>query len=173
MEREYFWLRMDHNFPLGATLPLYSKEEQKGGYATVHFIKTKAALEDTVFQDYLSDFVLSRQAHLVSDRLKKLLALYAPEMAWTPAVLVDHGGQPHPYWFLTPAGCPCLHGDTAYDIYGSVVAPVLEGAGIGGHSVFCGKTDKATLLFFRVDLVESILRRGFYGLGLKRVEVRE
>lgn len=77
------------------------------------------------------------------------------------------------YWFLSPKLVDCLSPQTQYSTGRLVTELVLEEEKLPKDSIFRLETKQQKLMIFRLDVVESILRRGFYGFQFKRVRVKE
>lgn len=125
--------------------------------------------------------VLQAPCFMVSDVLKELFSLLAPEAAFKgiqlfPADIVvkKSSDMPMPlYWVPYVEPTPCLHPEAKLYDTGIVEELVLREEAVWGKGLL--KVDGLTEETWIASLgaAESILRRRPLGVGLKRVKVRE
>ena len=121
------------------------------------------------------DFIdlLDRQLFLVSDSLKEAFKLYVPKIVFKLVILVAKEGQAHQAYNLPifkPVDCIS---DKSIMTRGQnqVTHLVLKQDAIEDFSIFRVKHDHETIIVARLDAAESILRRKFRGIQMKRVEL--
>ena len=170
---DYFWIKIDERLERGLQAPRLTEEEIEGKEPLVKFIKIREGLDETVFQDYLTTFTVKKQYSIISDRLKKLMSIYDKRREWVPIVFIDQHETQHLYWFLSLDEVDCISGETAYGHGGLVTDLVLDGNKLDKkRSMFLVRAERQKIVAVNLDLVESMLRRGFYGFTLKRATVR-
>jgi hypothetical protein len=125
-------------------------------------------LEEGRRNDYV-DFV-ARPFPLVSDQLKQLLALYEPAAFFKPVVLADKQRMYQAvYWLAAPAAVACLAPAGVFTQTSK--ESVLDGSKIGDRNFFRLAGSGEHLLVVNLHVAESIYRRDFFGICLKRLEV--
>lgn len=118
--------------------------------------------------------ILTTPTYLVSDQLKKVLEMYEKEIHFKGVQLFPTAkeGRQYPlYWVPQFPELEALHKDTVIHDNGIAAKLVLDGSKIGDRQIF----RIAGLLEYKVvismPVAESILRRRFYGVGLRKLEV--
>lgn len=118
--------------------------------------------------------ILTSPTVLVSDRLKKLFALYEKEMEFKGIQLfptAEESRQYPMYWVPRFPEADCVHESSIRYDNGMVSSLVLDGGRIGRRNIF----RIAGLLEYRIGVslpvAESILRRRLYGVALRKMEV--
>lgn len=170
---EYFVLKPELPFSMGLSELSLTKEEINEPEVLLKFVSYPEKYENMIFQDYLSTGTLRFQYHIISDALKKFFTYYMPEAEWVPVVLIDKEQKQLLYWFLRPKVIDALHTDSTYDIGNAVKECVLDEAKIGEERIFSIQTPKQNLILLRMEIVEGILRRRFYGMRFQPVSVRK
>lgn len=118
--------------------------------------------------------VLTSPTFLVSDRLKKLLSLYEKEIEFKGIQLFptsEESRQYPVYWVPYFPEPDCIHESSVWYDNGMISSLVLDGSRIGRRNIF----RLPRLLEYRIvvslPVAESILRRRFYGVELRKMEV--
>lgn len=112
----------------------------------------------------LPDFIV-KPLPLISDRVKLLLEQYLPSMEFTPFLL--EGKDTPEMWGFHPK--PLDGKQARYDVDGTVEALCYRGL----LPVFTIPNYKKISYVVSLALAESLLRRGFVNLGLKRLNTFE
>lgn len=168
---EYFLLKMNHDFPFGIQSLSFTPLELHGDMPTVKKVIKKGETAIHIFPDYLTTFTTRGQYHLVSHGLKSLLELYLPEIVWVPCVLVTVDDEQHLYWFMKLQKINAIHPHTQFDHTGLIQTLVLNKKAIpNGFLAFEICTEKQRFFIFRLEMIESILRRKFFGLQWVRLQ---
>lgn len=109
---------------------------------------------------------------LVSDKLKELLGKYEERIFLKPVLLADikHLRQ-DVYWLLVPDSMDCLSSKSEFNKNGTVKRIVIDENKIRFRKVFKIKGILENLIILRLDVAESLLRRDFTGIRLKKVEM--
>lgn len=118
--------------------------------------------------------ILTDPTFMVSDGLKKLLALYSRETAFKGVQALPASGEGawYPmYWVPCFPEIACMHESSAVYGNGMISSLVLEGGKIGKQDVFRLSGCLEYKVVVSLPVAESILRRRFYGIGLKKLEV--
>ncbi|MEC0226301.1 hypothetical protein [Paenibacillus alba] len=135
--------------------------------ADTMFFKVKAE-KQSIFPD-----VMDRQLYLISERLKRLVELYAPDTIFklTPLIDMAHRRQ-HNYYLPIFEEVSALSPNSERAGDGRVIRKlVLQGDQLTGKRIFKIKESEKPLIVVRLDVAESILRRDFEGVQLVRVQV--
>ncbi|WP_127533676.1 hypothetical protein [Paenibacillus kobensis] len=126
------------------------------------------ASKDTAYPD-----VLDQQLFLVSDKLKPLIELYAPDTIFKAAPLVDlvHEQQNNYYLPIFEEVEALGSGTEYYNDQRTVKKPILQADRLGNRRIFGVKESEIPFIVVRLDAAESMLRRDFTGLKLERLAV--
>ncbi|PZM61939.1 serine protease [Paenibacillus dendritiformis] len=114
------------------------------------------------------------ESHLpiISNRLKQLWLRYDPKLFFKPVILLDQTVmRQEMYWLLIPDLIDCLASASAFHKNGTVKHLVLDRQKIGDCKIFKVAGLIERMIVIRLDVVESMLRRGFTGFGLRKVEI--
>lgn len=117
--------------------------------------------------------ILDRQLYLVSTRLKKIIEKYEPDLIFKTMPLIDliHRRQEN-YYLPIFKEVEALGPSSEFNLDKSVITKlVLDQEKIKGKRIFKIKEGTATQVVIRLDVAESLLRRGFSGLCLEKVAV--
>ncbi|WP_042473902.1 hypothetical protein [Bacillus ndiopicus] len=119
--------------------------------------------------DYI-DFI-ERPVALFSDAFKQLLEKYEPSLPRKPVILADiQNMKQTPYWLIIPPKVACLAPETQFHLDGSVKKLVLDEVLAAPYPFFQIEGIHENYFVLNIELAESILRRGFRGLYLQKVE---
>lgn len=127
-------------------------------------------IEDSKEPDYV-DFI-ERPVPLVSDRLRKALQMYHREIFFAPVVLTDlKRALQKLYWYFKPPQVKCISNRTEFYKNETIKKLVINQAQTSGYRVMQVNHLIQTFILFDLMVVESLLRRGFTGFSLERIEV--
>ncbi|WCF06587.1 serine protease [Paenibacillus thiaminolyticus] len=117
------------------------------------------------------DYIESRLP-IVSNRLAQLWLKYDPNLFFKPALLLDQTVmRQEMYWLLIPDPIDCVASASAFHKNGTVKHLVLDRQKIGNCKLFKVAGLIETIIVIRLDVAESMLRRGFTGFKLCKVEM--
>jgi hypothetical protein len=143
-----------------------------GGFARKGKLEKRANIlyvkeaEQIDYADYID-----RPLLLVSDRLKSIVSEYHSGCRYRAAVLTERRAQRQKvYWNIELPETPCLAEQTTYFQNGLADRIVIDAGRTDGRSLFQITICLRTIRVVRLDLAESILRRGFYGFELVEFE---
>jgi hypothetical protein len=152
-----------NNMAIGKSL--YDLAEEKMGSEQI----VQFELMERKSKEYV-DFI-DGKINLVSDKLKYILKKYDEEIFFKPVVLLDGKAENQElYWFIVPKEVDCLAEETQFNKDGSLKKLVIDKRKIGKAKIFTIKGVLENLLIVRLDAAESILRRDFTGIKLKKLE---
>lgn len=171
---DYFWLKTNKNHPIILQALSFTKNELTGDIPTVKKIFTKRGTGIKIFSEYLYSYKLHEEYHLISDNFKKVISLYMPHVPWIPCALVDEDNDQYIYWFLKLpiADQSVLHSSTTFGsdyLVKNLVISQENLSVIKSYPAFEIQTEAQRLFVFRLDVVESILRRKIFGLEWDRL----
>lgn len=107
---------------------------------------------------------------LVSDKLKRLLEKYDSSVFFIPVMLADLKNERQEiYWLMVPDVKDCLSPQTEFNKDGTLKKLVIDERKAALFKVFKVKGLLENLLVIRLDVAESILRRDYAGIKLKKV----
>lgn len=123
---------------------------------------------DTVFTD-----VLSFPFFLVTQLGKDMICLYEPKTIFKEMVLLDRANQAAEVYHLPILDAvDCLSDQSEWNADRSVLRRgVLRAEKLGKQALFFLDGSKNTYVAARLDLVESLLKRGARGIGLTPLEI--
>ena len=108
---------------------------------------------------------------MIGDKLKKVLSLYQPNLAFKMVVMIDHQqGRQTVYHAMA---VPEIDGASELTIrhFGKIKTLILDGDKVGNNRIFRVIGDNRVIV--RLDVVESMLRRIPYGIIFEPVELKE
>lgn len=120
--------------------------------------------------------ILLEPTFMVSDELKKLLSIYDKEIAFKGVQVlptVEECALYPLYWVPYFSEIACMHRDSVVYDNGMLSSLVLDKSKIGRQDVFRLAGCLEYKIIVSMPVAESILRRRFYGVGLKKLEVAE
>lgn len=118
--------------------------------------------------------ILTEPTFMISDRLKKLIALYDRGIAFKgiQALPISEESRQYPlYWVPCFPEIACIHQSSVIYDNGTIASLVLDGSKIGGQPVFRLSGCVGYRLAVSMPVAESILRRRLYGVSIRRLEV--
>ncbi|MCX7746064.1 MAG: serine protease [Clostridia bacterium] len=135
------------------------------GTPVVAKIKERAEIE------YI-DFI-ERPVPLVSDHLKEVIEMYQGDTLFKPVVLTDAKRMRQDlYWLTVPTRRECLSSESVFHKDRTLKKLVINKAKIAFFHVFMVEGVLEDLIIIDQDVAESILRRDFFGIALRKVETR-
>lgn len=162
---DYFLITQDQRIvnrvePVGTT-PLIQDSHDETTPVQLE-IKAKDSVEYVDF--------IERPVPLLSDRLKQLLKLYEPEMAFYPVILTDsrHCSQTL-YWKPNLPKLECLSSQAEFHKNGTIKQLVVNESQLSGWRLFQVDQVLEPFIVFDLMIVESMLRRGLTGFKLTRI----
>lgn len=119
--------------------------------------------------DYID--YLEKPIPLLSNPLKRLIKKYAPKMPMKSVVLVNQKEKSQVlYWLMIPPTIACLSPQTEFHPDGTVKRLVIEEELAASSSIFKIEGIKEEHIVVNVALAESLLRRDFRGIRLRKIE---
>lgn len=135
--------------------------------------RLKAAYFSGSEQEEICD-ILTEPTFMVSDGLKRLLAMYEKEMEFKGVQVFPktEGCEQYPmYWIPCFPEIDCFHESSIINDNGMISSLVLDKEKIEGQHIFRLSGCLEYKVAVSMPVAESILRRRFYGIGLKKLEV--
>lgn len=125
---------------------------------------------DTIFTDFISTPFC-----LVSERLKKTLQMYIPNLILKELVLLDQTYERAERYFLPVfAEIECLGSESVFNLDHSELKKIfLNRASIEKNTIFRIAGVTKQYIVGNLDIVESILKRGCMGLQVTELEMSE
>lgn len=126
-------------------------------------------LEENSNPEYV-DFIAS-PVPVVSDRLKQLFQKFDPQIFFKPVVLADAAKMRQElYWLMNPPSCACVADEREFNEDRSVKRLVIDSRKVDGKWIFRVKGILEQRIIVNLGVAESMLRRGYCGIILTRVE---
>lgn len=166
---EYFWVKTDTSLSREITIKPLTPEELTAEKPVVRHIKLSEGVESSILSDYITTKTIRGRYHLISEKLKKVCAMYNKNQKWMPVVLIDQYKKCHIYWFWQAAVVDCISKKTVYSFDRTVETLAINTNVLKRENNFTVKTDLEKMIVVRLDLAESILRRELIGLKLNKV----
>lgn len=116
-----------------------------------------------------TDFI-EKPLPLFSDRFKKLIEKYVPNLPMKAVVLLDETeGKQLLYWLMIPPAVACLSTQSEFHLDGASKKLVLEEDLAASYPIFTIEGVRERIIIVNIALAESMLRRQFYGIGLQKI----
>lgn len=123
--------------------------------------------------DFLEVQKLQKITHIVSTRMKELMAIYADRLDYAPFVLVDTERKiQENYWKveLEKIDCVC---EMSNGIYGKIQDIVLDETTIEERYLFAIEVEKHIYWVASLHFVENFLRKNMFGIDWIKVKTRK
>lgn len=119
--------------------------------------------QETMFTDIISD-----PFFLVSEKIKKTIQMYEPKIKTKEIVLLDKiYGKAERYFLPLFEEIDCLDGKSEFDLgHNEIRKIVLNWDKVEGCNIFQIKGVEKQYIVGNLDIVESILKRGCFGMRL-------
>ncbi len=125
--------------------------------------------EDPLFIDIMTEPVI-----MVTEKVKKCLQLYEPNIPFKEIVLLDRKKRITQNYFVPKfVELDCLTGRSEYTNWNyDLKYAELDRRKIGDKAIFTVKGPEKRNIIIRLDAAESLLRRGAKGFMLKETDVK-
>jgi predicted RNA-binding protein len=152
--------------------------EPRGALKKIDFKDDKEEIENMATQLFLTEkkeneYVdyIERPGLLISDNLKEVFEKYKEEIISRPVVLSDKKNKKQTvYWQIAIKAIDCISDKSEFDKNGTLKKLVIDEKKAGLKRIFKVKGILENIIIIRLDVAESILRRDFTGIALKRIE---
>jgi len=163
----YYVIRQDRSITaapkiLNYSSGLYSETKLKGK-ANILYVKNNKTID---FVDFIDEPLV-----LISDGFKNIMEKYSPSLEYKAVVLTEpERGIQKVYWNAELPVIDCLSPKTEYHLNGLIKKVVIKRKLAGDCSMFqiVNKIEKYCII--RLELAESVLRRGMGGFILEELE---
>ena len=128
-----------------------------------------------VLQKNASDYIdfIEKPIPLLSDPVKRLVEKYEPRLPLKSIVLMDQAALSQTlYWLVIPPKVACLSDRTEFHLDGTVKKLVIDEALAAPYTIFKIDGIKEDYLIVNIELAESLLRRSFRGIRIRKVETQ-
>ncbi|MED0673641.1 serine protease [Aneurinibacillus aneurinilyticus] len=127
------------------------------------------SLKEKTTNEYV-DFI-QRPIPLLSDQCKQIIEKYVPHMHFKSVVLVDRKQMRQDvYWLIAPPRINCLSDESEFHKDGTIKRLVIDEQKAISHKIFRIDGILEDYILISLDVAESLLRRNFTGIRLKKVE---
>lgn len=125
---------------------------------------------NTIFTD-----IISNPFYLVSDKVKKTIRMYEPNIILKEVILLDPIFEKTERYFLPIfEEVECLAEESVFNLNHSMIKKIiLDKSKVEDRSIFRIANVSKHYVVGNLDIVESILKRGCLGLQLTEIEVKE
>ena len=136
------------------------------------------ALDDSPVQVYIKekseneyiDFI-DKPVTLISENLKQVFDAYDEKIFFKPVVFADAKRMKQDlYWLMVPEGVKCLSSDSEFNRDETLKKLVIDEERVGFSKIFKVSDILEDIIVVNQDVAESILRRDFTGIRLKKVQ---
>lgn len=170
----YFIIKQDHRIsncvePIGITQVIKKEMLTEEGMKELENYDLQFQVLEKSTNNFL-DFI-EKPIPLISDTLKRIMNKYEPQMSFVPVVLVELSElRQELYWLIIPPTIDCLSEKTEFFPDGTVKQLVIKEDLAEPYTIFKVNGIKEDYLIINIALAESILRREFKGVQLKKVK---
>jgi hypothetical protein len=133
----------------------------------------KLILEFSVKEKTTTEYVdfIQRPIPLLSDNCKQIMEKYAPKMYFKSVVLVDRKKmRQDTYWLIAPPRISCLSSESEFHKNNTLKRLVIHEEKAAPYKIFRIDGILEDYIIISLDVAESLLRRGFTGIRLKKIE---
>ena len=173
----FFVLEADKGYATAAQIVNWYKELDirdlhEGGYDKIprRTLLRIQPNEKTVFLD-----VISSPFFLMTEKIMKCTALYEPNLLFKEMILLDQkNGKTQTYFHPMLRELDCLTENCIFNLDHSELKEIeLEEEKTEDKAIFRLSEVKKSCVIVRLDLLESMLRRGAIGFSIREVKVRK
>lgn len=171
---EYFVISQDKRIenvvePIGILKEINKEILNKEGIKHMDDMPVQFDIKEKSSSEYI-DFI-EKPVLLVSDNLKKILNKYDKKIFFKPVVLCDRKEEKQDlYWLMVLDSIDCLSPKSEFNKNGTIKRLIIDEKKIGNFKIFKVNEVMEDLVIIRLDVAESLLRRDFTGIKLKKVE---
>jgi hypothetical protein len=116
------------------------------------------------------DFI-EKPVPLLSDRCKQIIEKYVPKLYVKSVVLKDMKRlRQELYWLIVPPRIDCLSEQSEFHKDGTLKRLVIDESKAAPYKIFKIEGIMEEYILISLDVAESLLRRDFTGIRLKKVE---
>ncbi len=116
------------------------------------------------------DFI-DKPIPLISEKLKQVFEMHQKDIFYKPVMLADVKNMKQSlYWLAIPKLIECLSDQSEFKLDGAVKRLVINKNKADLHKIFRVTGVMEYIVIVNQDVAESILRRDFYGITLKKVD---
>lgn len=172
---EYFQMSQDKTIPnavepVGVLKVIEKDMIKQQNFSKSDEIPVQFEIKDNDSTEYI-DFI-EFPVPLVSDRMKNILCKYDDRTFFKPIFLADiKRSRQDIYWLMVPGKIDCLSQKSEMDLNGAMKRIVIDYEKVRYNKIFTIKGIVENIIIVRLDVAESILRRGFTGIRLTRLEM--
>jgi hypothetical protein len=142
-------------------------KEEAGKLDDMNVIKVKLETGERYADIYI------RPIYLINDEMKTLFYKYDNSLVFKAVRLIDDSGRQTLYWIMGLDAVECLSDKAEFTPRRTLRHLVLDQDKIGKKPIFTVAGLLEKYIIVRLDVAESLLRREFYGIELKKIAVRE
>lgn len=115
--------------------------------------------------------ILDVPIFLVSDRIAEVFKYHFTNEDFRAVLLTDMANKQHKlYWLPIIDHVDCLHESTEYGKDGFLKNIVIDKAKVEDHKIFRIRSKHESLVAVRVEIAESLLRRGCEGVSIVPIQ---
>ncbi|NLL06002.1 MAG: serine protease [Clostridiaceae bacterium] len=116
------------------------------------------------------DFI-EKPIPLISDKLKQVFEMYEKDIFYKPVMLADvKKMKQNLYWLCIPKDIEALSCQSEFKMDGSLKKLVISEKKVNFRKIFRITGIIEYIVILNQDVAESILRRDFYGITLKKID---
>ncbi|MCM3170793.1 DUF1629 domain-containing protein [Paenibacillus sp. MER 99-2] len=121
--------------------------------------------------DEMTDWI-TRPAYYMSDRMKRLMENVDETIPFKSVTFInEENGEPFSYWVFKLSNASTFSKKSVFHPDGSLKQLVLDAQAVQDQRIWMLGDVRETRVLVRLDLAESILRRGFTGFVFRKVEM--
>ncbi|CAI6084101.1 hypothetical protein PAECIP112173_04179 [Paenibacillus sp. JJ-100] len=115
---------------------------------------------------------ISRPSYFVSDRMKRLMEMVDEALLFKSVTFIDQrSGEQLGYWACHIPAVLALSDNSLFYPNGSIQHLLLQGEKVRDQRMFTLEGARGSGVIVRLDLAESMLRRGLSGFVLRKVDL--
>ncbi|AJH01455.1 hypothetical protein LF65_04926 [Clostridium beijerinckii] len=172
---DYFLLKQDEEY---TNSPVLIDVFKKIGVRNISLLNAHKIQDIIIFNVKCTDEtefldILDRNLFLISEEMKKIIEKYDLRIIFKTIPLIDlERGKQGNYYMPIFEEIEALSEKSEWNLNKTVVKRIiLDKEKIKDKKIFKIKESEKTLIVVRLDVAESLLRREFKGMCLKRLEV--
>ena len=173
----YYLMESDRNYPAAPRIINWNRELDTRNLREGYYDKIEDRLLLCIQPNRKTEFldVVSTPFFLMSEKMQECVALYEPNLRYKDVVLLDKVNAAAQLYLLPMLReVDCLTEHATFNLDHSELKEIeIDEDQAEDKVIFRIANVKKSYVVVRLDLLESLLRRGVYGLSVQEIKVRK
>lgn len=173
----YYVVESDRNYPTAPRIINWNRELDTRNIREGHYDKIADRLLLIIQPNKKTEFldVISTPFFIISEKMQECVVLYEPNLQYKDIVLLDKENATAQLYYLPMLReMDCLTEHATFNLdHSELVMIEIDEDKTEDKAIFRIANVRKSYVVLRLDLLESLLRRGAYGLSVQEIKVRK